>query len=250
MNKQHSKLKLKFAGKEITPRSFSARELGELLVDLQKSMAAFAEYFGDKKWSGSEKILSLINVENKSNSLSFASGYPKAKDGYALMIKAAENKHLYGLPRNAFDGMKRISALTKKKKCNAELSSESLPERKSAVITPEDTFIIPEEVLLTDFKEFYGEITRVGGSEPKVRFRTFGGTLHDGKASIELTRKIAEMLYQTVKIKAEIKWDPSASEIRGINILHVEPHEVQSNSELFGDLRQSLGAHSEKYGAF
>jgi hypothetical protein len=249
LNRQNSILKLRFEGKGITPWSFTAKELGELLIDLQKSMSSIAEHFGDKDWTDSDQILSLVTIENRSNSLRFASGYPKAPDGYALMIHAAKNKHLHGLPRNAFDGMMHISRLTKKKKCNAELSSESLADDIKAVITPDDTLIIPEEVLITDTKDFYGEITRVGGSEPKVRFRTFGGTLYDGVASKELTQKIAEMLYQTVKIKTEIKWEPSTSQIENIKIINVEPYEVQSNTELFGDLRQSLGDYSDAYGS-
>jgi hypothetical protein len=250
LNKQCSILNLRFTGKGITPGSFTAKEVGELLIDLQKSMSSIAEYFGDKKWSDSDRILSLVEIQNRSNGLNFASDYPKAPDGYALLIQAAENKHLHGLPRNAFDGMKRISALTKKKHCKAELSSESLPEVKKAVITPEDTLIIPEEVLMTDIKNFYGEITRIGGSEPKVRFRTFGGTLYDGTASKELAQNIAKMLYRTVRIKAEVKWEPSAYQIESIKIIEVKLHEVQSNKDLFDDLRQSLGDFSEKYGAF
>jgi len=229
--------------------SFTAKELGELLIDLQKGMASIAEQFGDKEWADSDKILSLVNLEDKSNGLSFASYYPAANSGYNLMIKSANNKNLYGLPRGAFDGMKAISKLAKKKNCNAELSSEQGSKKKYAVITPEDTLIVPKEVYMRDTKDFYGEITRVGGVEPKVRFRTFGGSVLNGIATKKLAKEIAGMLYQTVKLKAEIKWLASSSEIEEIKILDVEEFEVQSNTELFNDLRDSLGDYSEKYGS-
>lgn len=248
MKDEASILKVRFTGEGISPGSFTAKELGELLIDLQKGMTAFAGFFGDKDWSDSDNILSLVNVEDTSNNLSFASNYPKANDGYSLMIKSANNKNLYGLPRGAFDGMKTISKLTKKKNCNAELSSEVVSEN-FAVITPKDTLVIPEEVYMRDTKDFYGEITRVGGVEPKVRFRTFGGSIHNGFATKQLAKEIAGMLYQTVKLKAEIKWLASSSEIEEINILDVEEFEVQSNAELFDELRDSLGDYSKKYGS-
>jgi len=242
-------LKIRFSGKGISPLSFTAKELGELLIDLQKGMSAFAEFFGDEDWKDSDQTLSLVSIENKSSSLSFASYYPSALEGYNLMIKSAKNKNLYGLPRDAFDGLKTISKLAKKKNCNAELSSEQDSEKKYAVITPEDTLIIPEEVYMRDTKDFYGEITRVGGVKPKVRFRTFGGSVLNGIATKKLAKEIAGMLYQTVKLKAEIKWLASSSEIEEIKILDVEEFEVQSNSDLFDDLRDSLGDYSEKYGS-
>ncbi|WP_428235198.1 hypothetical protein [Gracilimonas sp.] len=249
MKNEASILKVRFKGEGISPGSFTAKELGELLIDLQKGMASIAEHFGDKDWVDSEKILSLVNVEDKSNGLSFASYYPAADSGYDLMIKSANNKNLYGLPRGAFDGMKAISKLTKKKRCSAELSFEQDSENSYAVITPDDNLITPEEVYMRDTKDFYGEIIRVGGVQPKVWFRTFGGTLQDGIISKEIAPKVASKLYKTVKMKAEIKWLASSSEIEEIKILDVEEFEIQSNTDLFDDLRDSLGDYSEKYGS-
>jgi len=42
-------LKIRFSGEDISPVSFTAKELGELLIDLQKGMASIAEQFGEFK---------------------------------------------------------------------------------------------------------------------------------------------------------------------------------------------------------
>ncbi len=248
MKDKSSILKLRFVGEGISPSSFTAKELGELLIELQKGMSALVDSFGDSNWSNSDHLLSLIDVKNESQGLFFSSSYPKATQAFYLYTEAANNKSLYNLPRESFDGIKLISRLTKTKKCNAEISFTSSESNKEfAVITPEDTLIIPEEIYLKDTKEFYGEITRIGGAEPRVRFKTFDGKTLNGDLSKELAKKIADKLYQTVKITAEVTWEYSSSDMK-INVTSVEDFEVKKNVDLFNDLRHSLGNYAEGYG--
>lgn len=247
MKSDSSILKLRFVGEGISPSSFTTKELGELLIELQKGMSAFADSFGDSDWSDNDHLLSLIEIKNQSNGLYFSSNYPHAKQAYHLITEAANNMSLYNLPRESFTGIKMISKLAKNKKCNAEISFSSGMNQEYAVITPDDNFILPEEIYLKDTKEFYGEITRIGGAEPRVRFKTFDGKTVNGDISKELAIKIAGKLYQTVKITADVKWVHNSSEME-IKVTSVEDFQVRKNVELFENLRQSLGDFANEYG--
>lgn len=247
MSKKDSILKLRFVGKGISPSSFTAKELGDLLIELQKGMSALVDSFGDSDWSENDQLLSLIEIKDESNGLFFSSNYPKAGQAYQQITKAANNKNLFHLPKESFGAIKLISKLTKNKKCNAEISYNSRAEKEFAVITPDDNLITPEEVYLKEIKEFYGEITRIGGAEPRVRFKTFDGKTLNGDLSKDLARGIAGKLYQTVKIKAEVKWLHSSSEMV-IKVLTVEDFKIQKNYELFENLRKSLGDYADEYG--
>lgn len=247
MKHEDSILKLRFAGNGVSPSSFTAKELGELLIELQKGMSALVDSFGDPEWSESDHLLSLLEIKDESNGLHFSSDYPQAGRLYHQFTQAVNNKNLYGLPRESFSGLKLISKLTRNKNCNAEISFHLENKKEFAVLTPDDTLIIPEDFYLKDTKEFYGEITRIGGTEPRVRFKTFDGKTLNGDVSKELAKKIADKLYQTVKITAEVMWMNYSSEMK-IKVKSVEDFKVQKNSDLFKNLRSSLGEYANDYG--
>jgi len=99
---------------------------------------------------------------------------------------------------------------------------------------------------LRDIKDFYGEITRVGGVEQKVRFRTFSGKTYNAITSKDLAKRIANKLYQTVKMKAEVRLIVSADGYEEIKIVDVVEYKVQSNTGLFEELRETLGSYDIK----
>lgn len=249
MNTNNPILKLRFTGKDISLANFSAKELGGFLVDFQDSVISIARSIYKEDLGEGDDLISLKKIKNESAGYFFHSKHPAVVEAYSVMIQAINKKDLTGLPRTSFAGFKHISKLTKDKKCNAELSYDSGSTNTFATLTSNDKIITPEDVYLNDIKSYYGEITRVGGTEPRVRFKTFGGTTHNADASMELAKYSATRLYQTVKIKAEIKWLPSSSEIDSMKILEIEDFEVHSNENLFGELRNSLGEYSKKYGS-
>lgn len=235
-------------GENMSPSSLNAKELGNLLIEFQESVLSIARKHQGKSLGDLDNSFSLKEVKNESAGYHFYSDHPKAYDAGNTIIGAVNNKTLVGLPRESFVGIKMISKIARQHNCNAEISNNG-NDNAVAVLTPEDKLITPEDVIIKDKKDFYGEITRVGGIEYKVRFKTFGGTIHNAITSKMLAKKAAEKLYQTVKIKADVRYVASTYEIEEINIIDVEDFEVQSNTELFNDLRSSLGKYSNKYGS-
>ncbi len=239
-------LELRFKGDHISPGSFSAKELGNLLIEIQKSVSAIAGIAEDANETG---LISLREIKNESAGLYFYSDKPSANDACVRLIKAVDKRDFTGLPRNSFEGIKHISKLAKEKKCDAELKNRTTETSATAILKESDNLIFPEDVLLKDIKDFYGEITRVGGVEPRVQFKTFSGTTHHADVSRDLAQRIANKLYQTVKMKAEVRWIASSGEIVDIKITDVEDYEVKSNAGLFDELRETLGSYSDKYGS-
>ncbi|MEX0844176.1 MAG: hypothetical protein WD022_02800 [Balneolaceae bacterium] len=85
-------------------------------------------------------------------------------------------------------------------------------------------------------------------SERAVHFGTYGGCVYKGTITKDLAEIIAGKLNQTVRIKTTTKWSVSPLEIEEIQILELEEFELQSNTKLFDELRDSLGDYSNKYG--
>lgn len=239
-------LQLRFVGDHISPESFSAKELGNLLIDIQKSLSAIAGIGDDADETG---LISLEKITNESTGLHFYSNRVAVNDACVRLIKAVDKKDFTALPRSSFEGIKHISKLAKEKKCDAELKNKTASTSAATTLKEKDVLIFPEDVILKDTKDFYGEITRVGGVEPKVQFKTFSGTTHHADISKELARHIANKLYQTVKVKAEVRWIASSDKFEEIRIVDVEEYKVQSNSGLFDELREAMGSYSEKYGS-
>jgi len=239
-------LQLRFIGDHISPGSFSAKELGNLLIDIQKSVSAIAGITEEADETG---LISLGEIKNESAGLDFYSGQPSANDACIRLINAVDKKDFTELPRSSFEGIKHISKLAKEKKCDAELKNKTAKTSAIATLKENDNLIFPEDVLLKDTKYFYGEITRVGGVDPRVQFKTFSGATHYADVSKELARQIANKLYQTVKMKAEVRWIASSGDYEDIKVIDVEEYKVQSNAGLFDELRVALGSYSDKYGS-
>jgi len=246
LSKLNPILQLRFIGDHISPGSFSAKELGSLLIDIQKSVSAIAGITEDGDETG---LISLREIKNESAGLGFYSDRPPVNNACIRLINAVDKNDFTGLPRSSFEGIKHISKLAKEKKCDAELKNKTAKTSAFATIKESDNLVFPEEVLLKDIKDFYGEITRVGGVEPRVQFKTFSGTTHHADVSKKLAQQIANKLYQTVKMKAEVRWIASSDEFEDIKVIEVEDYEVQSNTGLFEELREALGSYSDKYGS-
>lgn len=244
MNNQTPILQLRFVGDHISPGDFSAKELGNLLVDIQKSVSAIA---GITEGADETGLISLKKITNESAGLHFFSNQQSANDACIRLINAVDKRDFTGLPRSSFEGIKHIVKIAREKKCDAEFKNDT--NNITATLKQKDSLIFPEEVLLKDIKDFYGEITRVGGVEPRVQFKTFSGTTHHADVSKELAQQIANKLYQTVKLKAEVRWISSSEGFEKIKIVDIEDYEMKSNTELFSELRETLGSYSNKYGS-
>jgi len=245
LNIQNPILQLRFIGDHISPGSFSAKELGNLLIDIQKSVCSIA---GISEDADETDLISLNEIKNESAGLHFYSNQPTINNACIRLINAVDKRDFTGLPRTSFQGIKHISKIAKEKKCDAELKNSTSRTSITATLKQEENLFFPEDVLLKDSKDFYGEITRVGGVEPRVQFKTFSGTTYHADVSKEMARQIANKLYQTVKMKAEVRWIASSKGYEEIKIVDVEDYKVQSNTGLFDELRESLGVYSDKHG--
>ena len=247
MNTQNPILQLRFIGENMSPGKFSAMELGNLLIEIQKSVIAITGTPNDDvDEMGS---ISLKEIRTESAGFHFYSNQPHVNDACIRLIKAVDKRDFTGLPRSSFEGIKHISKITKEKKCEAELKNSTSTTSAIATLKENDNLIFPEYILLKDTRDFYGEITRVGGVEPRVQFKTFSGRTHHADVSKELAQQIASKLYQTVKVKAEVRWIAASDGYEEIKIVDVEDYKVESNTGLFDELRETLGSYSDKYGS-
>lgn len=151
LNNLNPILQLRFVGDHISPGSFSAKELGHLLIDIQKSVLSIAGITED---SDENSLISLKEITNESAGLHFYSDQQSVNEASIRLINAVGKRDFTGLPLRSFEGIKHISKLAKEKKCDAELKNRTMNTTAIATLKESDNLIFPEDVLLKDTKDF------------------------------------------------------------------------------------------------
>jgi len=89
LNNLNPILQLRFVGDHISPGSFSAKELGNLLIDIQKSVFAIA---GISEDAVETDLISLKEIKNESAGFHFYSNRPSANNACIRLINAVDKK--------------------------------------------------------------------------------------------------------------------------------------------------------------
>lgn len=160
MTKNNYILTLRFFGNDVSPKNFSAKELGNLLIEFQDSVTSIVRAKVDSAFENESNPFNLCEITNESAGLNFASSYPEVDRGFGLFVKAVDSKNFTGLPRGSFAGIQRITKLAKAKNCNAEFSHHSGDTVNKTVLKPNDIHLATERYQNSGRKEeAYAEVT-------------------------------------------------------------------------------------------
>ena len=239
-------LEIKLTGEGISPDKLRSKELAEVIESVENMIASTVVYKNPELAKDSIKV-SLTGVKTGSAIYDFLPNLeeltiPAARD-IANYINQPEAGSLT-LSKDATSSLKKLCAFTKvfnkrHDDSNIEISIVNGTREKLATITP-DTEIF-EAYPFSGETTLYGEITRVGGKEPKIQFKTFDDRIIYCTTSREIAKKAGSMLYNIVGLHGLAEWDSETFEIESFHVYEISEYEDVSLSQAFQELSDAVG---------
>lgn len=209
---------LRFYDNEVSPESFSAKELGQLLINIEESIKSIVESKfpeGDPE----EVKISLIDIENKSESLKFAiNGEKTTSDAFVYWGKSIKENTYTDLPDKAYCGFKYVYSLMEKKKCRSELiyKNEQIYD-----LSYDYKLVKQENVLVKSDLSIYGELIKIGGEHSKAWFELTDGQKIDFSITKEQAEELSPSIYKTIGLKGNAKWNVKTHHIVSFKLYDV-----------------------------
>lgn len=235
---------LRFYDNEVTPESFSMKELGQLLISLEEGIKSIIE----SKYPEVEEsdiCLSLVDVENQSESLYIKSSKsPVGKEAFLYWGHSIQEETYTNLPEKAYNAYKFVYSLTKKKNCKTEF----LHENKQVYSISAETLIVKQEtVFVKTDSTLYGTINKIGGDKSKAWLDLNDGNRIDFEITKEQAAQLRERLYEPVALKGSVKWNIRTKDVLGFKLYDIVDYQPNKVSEAFSKLRKLSSGFWDKF---
>jgi hypothetical protein len=232
---------IKLTGANVSPETVRARDLAEFLVQFETAIleTVAAKTKVDPEVVEREWIVSLLKIESRSESLTFAlSG--EVVQGASLLSVAHYSSDYSQIPFKAQEALHKISLQARENAWDVEFVEDKRLNIKRAVISTENPVPLPRITKVQGDTTIYGKLYRVGGVEPRAMMQ-----LPDNRyLYISLNQEMAvalaskERLYKQVGIEGTATWRADTMELiefKAKRITAYQPHNkdlVESFTEL------------------
>jgi hypothetical protein len=192
-------------GEGMSPGKIRSKEIAEVIESIEDMIAAVVvrDHSDLKK---DTIIIGLKNIQQGSIGLEFAPNLAELTLPATRRITTSIAENNFGvLPSDAISSLRRLSAFIRKHQCNAEFFTQNGSLEALAILTPETQ--IPDVYPLSGETSIYGEITRVGGTEPKIQFKTLSGQIIYCSTNKAIAKKAGAKLYTKVELHGLAEWN-------------------------------------------
>lgn len=152
MTNDNSIFTLRFFGNEVSPQSFSIKELGNICIGFEDAINSIIDNSGQ---NASECSVSLVGILNNSNSLTIKANNEDTELAVNQYGKLVASKKYTDLPEPAYKFHQKVIAISKEKGCNLSLTSN---EQELFVVSVDDEFIKQETVSIKFSTVIYGHL--------------------------------------------------------------------------------------------
>lgn len=231
---------IRLVGEGLKPGQIRSKELAEV-IEVVEDMIASIVVHENPELKKENIIIGLAEIGNSSIGLRFAPNLEELTiPATHRLTQSVNNGDFSHLPSSVVNGLRKISSFTRKHECDAEFRSINGEITVLAVVTPKTEIPIPTP--LVGETTIYGTITRSGGAEPKVQFRTIDGELIHCKASEELARKAGARLYTEVALNGLASWNAVSYEIESFEIESIGDYKSTPLPVAFAEIRRIVGS--------
>lgn len=204
MSEGDNKFTLRFFDNEITPRSFSAKELGNFIISLYEGLIELIDVRYPQV-NLPDVRLNLVDIENRSESLTFAySDQPEIGEAIKYYGNAVKSETYTDLPEKTFKSIKAIHSIIKGKTCKAELVQHG---ERLFVVTPGHKFIDQKNVLIKNNLVLYGELNKIGGDKLRAWVDLYDGSKIAFAINNEQLVLLRPLVKEPICINGEAKWN-------------------------------------------
>ncbi|MBF0408884.1 MAG: hypothetical protein HQM10_16165 [Candidatus Riflebacteria bacterium] len=231
---------IEFSGKDISPESFSFRDLAEILKSVEKMIVSIVAS-KDQNFNSESFSLSLIGIKASSNHLSVACTNPEIPHlAFSAISNFFDGKE--EIPDSSKKSLKVISAITKKLCCQADfLSSVHGKTDKIFYINPQTQ--VSKSILSTCETSIFGRVLRVGGKNPKVTIQTVQDKILFCESNRQIAKLLGKRLYEIVELIGNAKFNSFSGEIEEFRITNISEYEGGSIIDAFKDLSEIAGKY-------
>ena len=235
-NSQDNIFKLRFFDNNITPESFTLKEIGELFSKLEDSIISILE--NEYPNTDLEEVrLSPIGIENKSESLfvSINDSPKETLDALYFFGNKIQKQSYVNLPDKAYAGYRYIYKLAEKKQCKAEIIHK---EKEVCTISYNTPLIKPENVFLPIETTLYGELIKIGGDNAKAWLELTNGNKLSFEISKDNAEKLALSLYKLVALRGKTRWNPQSNFFKSFTLYEILSYKSGNIANAFAELRK------------
>lgn len=236
---------LRFFDNEVTPHSFNAKELGELVIQFYDGIKDLI----DNRFpsiNADDVFISLISIKNESESLVFES---KGTDEIELVLKdlgiAITKGNPTDLPAKTYKSVKRIHSIAKAKNCCAELVQKG---ERLFIVEPSNEFIEQQRVLIKSKLVLYGDLIQLRGKAAKNRAWV---ELYDGsKIAFSITDEqlfdLKDKIKEPVALRGEAKWNTISKKVVSFKLHEILDYSPKSVIKGFNDIYKASSKYWDK----
>ncbi len=226
-------------GEGMSPGKIRSKEIAEVIESVEDMIASMV--IRDHPELGKENIVvGLKNIKQGSIGLEFSPNLTELTLPATRRIAKSIAENDFGvLPSGAINSLKKLSAFTRRYQCNAEFLTQNGRLESLAVLTPETR--IPDVYPLSGETSLYGEITRVGGAEPKIQFKTLDSQIIYCSTDKATAKEAGAKLYTKVELRGRAEWNSETFEIENFHVIDISEYEETSPSEAFKELANLIG---------
>lgn len=195
-----------FADESISPSSFRAKEVAQILESFEVSLLSILER-DHPEIDQSKAFVSLVEVQESSLKLKFVANVAALVSAFTVLTSSIKAKNLHNLPDKAIESTKEIHKIAKEKRSKLEyynLSESS--EIPLLEILPDDEIQMPAELRFSGHTSIYAQILRVGGKDPKARIQLLDGRSISVEVNKAIAKQLAKRLYEEVELIGVAEW--------------------------------------------
>lgn len=226
-------------GEGMSPGKIRSKEIAEVIESVE-DMIASVVLRDHPELKKEAIIIGLKSIRQGSIGLEFSPNLAEFTLPATRRITKSIAENDFGvLPSSAINSLRKLSAFTRRHQCNAEFFTQNGKLESLAILTPETQ--IPDIYPLSGETTVHGEISRVGGAEPKIQFKTLDGRIIYCSTDRATAKKAGAKLYTKVELRGRAEWNSETFEIENFHVIDISDYEETSPLEAFEELANLIG---------
>lgn len=228
-----------FTETPIPVESISSNDLGEMIGEVETAVALVAAKMHPE--IDAEKVrVGLIGVKPKAVEYTFASTTPDVIGAIDQIIASLDARSYQSVPARALRSLKGIDAFRRELGAGIQWSRDG--STRMARINQTDDLELPELEILSGETVIYGQLTRAGGTPPKLRLRLQDGTPLSVITTEALARSAGGLLYEPIGLRGRAEWDVNSATVISFRADELLPYRQKSAVETVKRLREATAA--------
>lgn len=203
-----------------------ARELAELIIAAEEAIASVALQ-RNPALNPDEIVVGLVQIEERSLGLSFASSSPDVVGAaFTEIASSITSRSFGGLPTKSLRGLRVLAEFNTTHNCHTQFwNGETSAREPLAEMDVGFERYLPEENFIRGETVIYGRVERVGGVDPKVRVRLSQHEVVSCRLNENLAKELGGHLYAEVGLRGQATWDAKDHSLAYFRVDEILPFE-------------------------